>query len=72
MAMQIESTAGRAPTRESATTRWERSLFSPSIASICYCGKVVAGPYLCSECSERMSKALQTPLLDGTTPGVGG
>jgi hypothetical protein len=66
MVMQIESTAGRIPTRESATTRWERSLFSPSNAAICYCGEVVSDAYLCADCSERMSNALQRALLDRT------
>ncbi len=63
MVMQIESTAGRAPTRESATTTWDRSLFSPS-NTICYCGAVVTGPFPCPDCSEEMSRALLRPLLD--------
>ena len=69
MVMQIESTAGLTPTGESATTKWERSLFSPSNARICYCGAVVVGAYFCPECSERMSKALQSPLT--ATPEFG-
>ena len=66
MVMQIEPAVDREPVKKSATTTWDRSLFSPSSSRICYCGIVVTGRFLCSECSERMSRALQRPLLDGS------
>ena len=39
--MQIEPAADREPIRKAATTKWDRSLFSPSSARICYGGTLV-------------------------------
>ena len=64
MVMHTEPAVDRELVRNSATTKWECSLFSPSTAAICYCGKVVGGRVLCAECSERMSHALQRSLID--------
>jgi hypothetical protein len=64
MVMHTDPAVDRELVRHSATTKWECSLFSPSIAAICYCGKVVGGRVLCAECSERMSHALQRSLVD--------
>ena len=61
MVMQVEPAVDREPVKKSATTMWKRSLFSPSTASICYCGTVVTG-FLCRECSESMSRALLRAL----------
>ena len=67
MVTQIELAVDREPVKKSATTTWDRSLFSPSNSSICYCGIVVTGRFLCSECSERMSRAVPSNGPSWTT-----
>ena len=63
MVTQGEGQEVRGRVEETAATRSMPSLFSDKNASICFCGVVVVGPPLCRDCSERMSRALQRPLL---------
>jgi hypothetical protein len=65
MVMHDEPEDDPEPVSNSATTTWERSLLSPPSARICYCGVALSNRFLCPECSERMSRALQRPLRRG-------
>lgn len=57
---------------QSAGTSFDGRLFSPCSRSICYCGRLVLDQFLCSECSESMSRALCDALADREVVEVAG